>query len=82
MWIFLGLSFIPFLPLVEWGFLFTFIVVLVMLIRWQVKFSRIETIDRDYQQAKNSKNLALMLWLSALIVGFIIRPLVFMFLLR
>jgi hypothetical protein len=76
-WVFLGLSFIPIIPLVGWGFLFTFVAVLVMIIRWQVKFGGIQTKDPDYPRAKRSKNLALILWLAALIVGFVVRPLLF-----
>ncbi len=77
MWAFLGLSFIPLIPLVGWGFLFTFIAVLVMIIRWQIKFGSIKTKDTDYPRAKRSKNLALILWLAAFIVGFVVRPLLY-----
>jgi hypothetical protein len=82
MWVFLGLSFIPFIPLVSWGFLVTFVVVLVMFIRWQVKFGGLQTLDSDYVQAKSAKNLALVLWLAALIGGFFIMPVVHAFILR
>jgi hypothetical protein len=82
MWVFLGLSFIPFLPFVGWGFLITFIVVLVMLIRWQVMFRSVITSDPDYQKARRTKNLALILWIVALPTGFIIQPLVGLFLQR
>jgi fatty acid desaturase len=74
MWLFLGLSFIPFIPLVGWGFLFTFVIVLVMLVRWQVKFGGIKTTDPDYPRAKRNRNLGLVLWLTAL-VGFVVRQL-------
>jgi hypothetical protein len=77
MWAFLGLSFIPIIPAVGWGFLFTFAAVLIMLIRWQIKFSRIQTRDPDYPRAKRSKNLALILWLGAGVVGFVVRPLLY-----
>ena len=73
MWAFLSLSFIPFVPLVSWAFLFTFVAVLVMIIRWQLKFGRIKTDDPDYPRARRSKNLALLLWLGALFLNFIIR---------
>ncbi|HVG31807.1 MAG TPA: hypothetical protein VM911_01945 [Pyrinomonadaceae bacterium] len=82
MWVFLGLSFIPFLPFVGWGFLITFIVVLVMLIRWQVMFSGLITNDPDYEKARRTKNLSLILWIVALPTGFIIQPLVGLFLQR
>ena len=76
MWVFLGLSFIPFMPLVFWGFLATFVLVLVMFIRWQVKFGGLQTLDGDYVQAKSAKNLALVLWLAALVGVFFIMPIV------
>jgi hypothetical protein len=66
MWVFLGISFIPFIPLVGWGFVLTFFVVLAMLIRWQVKFGGINTADPDYSRAKRSRNIALVLWLVAI----------------
>ena len=75
MFVFLGLSLIPFVPFVYWGFLATFIVVLVLLIRWQVKFGSLLTSDADYKLAKRSKNIALILWLVAIPLGFLIRPL-------
>ena len=73
MWAFLGLSFIPFIPLVSWAFLFTFVAVLVLIVRWQLKFGRIKTDDPDYPGAKRSKNLAALLWLAAFFVVFVIR---------
>ena len=76
MFVFLGLSLIPFIPLVYWGFLVTFVLVLVMLIRWQLNFGKLLTNDADYKLAKRSKNLALILWLAAIPLGFILRPLV------
>jgi hypothetical protein len=67
MWVLLGLSFIPLLPLVRLGSEITFVVVLVMIIRWQVKFGGIRTNDPDYPQAKRNRNLALVLWLAAFV---------------
>ncbi|HEX3185774.1 MAG TPA: hypothetical protein VHQ94_13305 [Pyrinomonadaceae bacterium] len=75
MFVFLGLSFVPFLPIVYWGFVITFIVVLVLLILWQVRFGSLVTNDPDYQRARRSKNIALILLLVAAPLGFIIRPL-------
>ncbi len=75
MWAFLGLSFVPFLPLVSWAFLFAFVAVLVLIVRWQLKFGRIKTDDPDYPGAKRSKNLAALLWLGAFFVAFVVRPL-------
>jgi Ca2+/Na+ antiporter len=76
MFVFLGISLIPLLGIVYWGFLFTFVGVLVLLIRWQVKFGSLITSDDDYRLAKRSKNVALILWLVAIPLGFIIRPLI------
>src|ERR1700704_3138981 len=45
MFVFLGLSLIPIIPLVYWGFLVTFFVVLILLIRWQASFGRLITND-------------------------------------
>lgn len=75
MWALLGLSFIPIIPAVGWGFLLTFIAVLVMLILWHIKFGDLQTGDEDYPQAKRDKNLALALWLAAIPVGFVLKPL-------
>ena len=75
MFVFLGLSFVPFLPIVYWGFVITFVVVLVLLILWQVRFGSLVTNDPDYQRARRSKNIALILLLVAAPLGFIIRPL-------
>ena len=76
MFVFLGISLIPLLGIVYWGFLFTFVGVLVLLIRWQVKFGSLITSDDDYRLAKRSRNVALILWLVAIPLGFIIRPLI------
>ena len=76
MFVFLGVSFIPFLPVVYWGFVITFFAVLVMLILWQVRFGSLVTDDPDYKRARRSKNIALILLIIAAPLGFIIRPLI------
>ena len=76
MFVFLGLSFVPFLPIVYWGFLITSVVVLVLLIMWQVRFGSLVTNDPDYQRARRSKNIALTLLIVAAPLGFIVRPLI------
>jgi hypothetical protein len=82
MWVFLGLSFIPLLPVVSWGFLFTSVVVLILIIRWHIKFSSLKTGDADFPRARGAKNLAMILWLVAIPVGFILRPLLYAIALR
>lgn len=78
MYVFLGLSFIPLLGVVGWGFIITFVVVLILLIRWQVKFSGLNSDDADYQSARRSWRLSLVLWIVAIPLGFIIRPLIYL----
>lgn len=75
MWILLAISLVPFIPLVYYGFIFTFLVVIVLFVRWQVRFANINTSDPDYAKAKRNKNLSLILWLVALPVGFVAAPL-------
>lgn len=80
MWVFLGLSFIPFLGIFNWAFLVTLLVVLVLGIRWQAMFGSIITADPDYQRARRSWIIALMLWIAAIIVGFVIRTIIYLLL--
>ena len=76
MYVFLGLSFIPFLPLVSLGFVITFVVVVVLLISWQVKYSGLIISDPDYETAKSSWRTSLILMIVAAPLGFVVRPLV------
>jgi hypothetical protein len=78
MYVFIGFSYIPFIGVLGWGFLITFIVVLVLLIRWQVKFGTLVTNDADYLKARRSWRLSLVLWLVAIPVGFMVRPLTYL----
>lgn len=71
MLVFMGLNLIPFIPLVSWGFVFTFIAVIVMIIRWQAKFGGLQTQDLDYKTAKLSRNIALVLWIIVIPVSFV-----------
>ena len=75
MLVFLGISFIPFVPFAYWGFLITFVLALVLLIKWQAKFANLITNDTDYVQAKRSKNISFLLLLAAAPLGFVVRPL-------
>ena len=79
MWVLLGLSFVPFLPFIELAFVIVGIVVIVLAIRWQVKFNNLLTNDADYQAARKSWRTSLLLMLVALPVAFIVRPLVYFF---
>jgi Ca2+/Na+ antiporter len=77
MYVFLGLSFIPIIPLVGWAFLIIFVIVIVLLIRWQVKFGSLQTNDADYKTARRSWIVSLVLLIAAIPLGFIVRPIVY-----
>ena len=72
MYVFLGLSLVPFLPFVSWGFLIIFIIVIVLLIRWQVRYSGLITEDADYKSARRSWWISLVMLLGVPVI-FIIR---------
>jgi hypothetical protein len=76
MWGLLAVSLIPFVPWVSQAFLFTFVAVIVLIIRWQIKFGNINSSDPDYQRARSSFHLALILWLAAIPMGFVVVPLI------
>jgi hypothetical protein len=75
MWGLLAASLIPYVPWVSWGFLFTYVTVIVLIIRWHLKFGSINSSDPDYQRAKKAFFLAIILWCGAFPVEFIIKPL-------
>jgi hypothetical protein len=79
MWVFLGLTFIPFVPLVEFGFIITAFVVIVLVIRWQVKFGNLLSNDPDYEAARKSWRISLFLMLVAAPIAFIVRPVIYFF---
>jgi Ca2+/Na+ antiporter len=73
LYVFLLVSYVPLIGWIfGWGFLVTFIVVLVLLIRWQVRFGSLVTNDADYLKARRSWRLSLILWIIAIFLGFII----------
>jgi glucan phosphoethanolaminetransferase (alkaline phosphatase superfamily) len=68
MWVFFLVSLVPFVPLATWCFLVTFVAVIVMYVRWQLRFGYIEnTSDPDYAKAKRDRTVALALWLAVLL---------------
>ena len=63
----LALSLMPFISFWMYlGFVIIFFVVLILIIRWQIKFGRLETGDVDYQRARRLRNVAILLWLLAI----------------
>jgi hypothetical protein len=57
---------IPFMPF-GWGFTILFFVIPIWLIVWQLRFGRLQTVDKDYKRAKRDRLLPLVIWLPALI---------------
>ena len=80
MYVFLGLSMIPFIPIVFWGFLATFVVVVVLLVRWQIRYATLVSDDADYKKARRSWWISLAMVL-VLPVIFIIRSVIVVLLL-
>jgi hypothetical protein len=75
-YVFLFLSLVPFIPLVSFGFYIVFVVVVVLLIRWQVRFGGLNSSDQDFQAAKRSWMVSLVLMIVAAPLGFVVRPIV------
>lgn len=62
----LALSLVPFISFWMFlGFVIIFFVVLILIIRWQIKFGRLQTGDIDYQRARSLRNVAMILWVAA-----------------
>jgi hypothetical protein len=74
MFVFMAISLVPFISFADWGFLMSFFFVAVMAVRWQVNFGSLVTNDPDYVKAKQARNVAILLWVVAIPVGFILRP--------
>ena len=72
MFVFFGLSLLPFVPFVSWAFLGTFIAVIVLLIRWQIRYATLVTDDPDYKSARRSWWISLALLLGVIVI-FVIR---------
>ena len=71
-YVFLGITFIPMLGIFSWAVLITFFVVIVLLVRWQVRYGNLLTNDADYLSARRSWWISLIMIL-ALPVVFTIR---------
>jgi uncharacterized membrane protein YvbJ len=79
LWGVLAASMIPFVAFIFYASIFIFFALIFLIIRWQLRFSDINTADPDYRKAKRSKNIALLLW-AASIPGFIFREIFFLIL--
>ena len=56
------------------GFLATFVISAVLLVRWQLRFGDLLTNDPDYGRAKRSRNIAAVLVIGAIPIGIILSP--------
>ena len=56
------------------GFAVTFLTTLILLVRWQFKFSNLLTNDPDYLMAKRSRNVAAVLVIVAVPAGIVANP--------
>jgi hypothetical protein len=72
MYVFLGFGLV--FTFAYWGFLITFWMGLLLMIRWQVKFGELITNDPDYGKARRSKSISLLLLLGGLPLGILINP--------
>ena len=75
-YVFLGLSWSPFIPfLFFFGFLITLVIVIVLLIRWQLRYAGLITDDADYKSARRSWWISLALLLGVGVI-FIVRTVI------
>ncbi|HYK22059.1 MAG TPA: hypothetical protein VEV42_15070 [Pyrinomonadaceae bacterium] len=72
MYVFLGVSLVPLLGFAFWGFLITFVVVIFLLIRWQLRYGSLVTDDADYKTARRSWWISLALLIGVIAI-FIVR---------
>ncbi|HXC71368.1 MAG TPA: hypothetical protein VN644_15405 [Pyrinomonadaceae bacterium] len=72
MYVFFGLSMVPLLGFASWAFLITVVVVIVLLIRWQIRYRALITDDADYKKARRSWWVS-MVMLSGVPVIFAVR---------
>jgi len=72
MYVFLGVSLVPLLGFAFWGFLITFVVVIFLLIRWQLRYGSLVTDDADYKTARRSWWISLALLIGVIVI-FIVR---------
>ncbi len=73
MFVFLAVSRV--FGLAYFGFVATFVISVVLLVRWQVKFSNLLTNDSDYINAKRSRNFSVLMIILAIPAGIIFGPL-------
>jgi hypothetical protein len=76
MYVFLVVSLVPFIPLVSLAFTIVFVVVVILLVRWQVRFGGLTISDPDFETARRSWKTSLIAMIVAVPLGFGVRPLI------
>ena len=72
MYVFFGLSMVPLLGFAFWAFLLTLFVVIVLVIRWQIRYRGLITDDADYKKARRSWWISLVLLMGVPVI-FVVR---------
>lgn len=72
MFVFLAVGLV--LTLAYFGFLATYVISVVLLVRWQLEFGTLLTNDPDYSKAKRSRNISALLLVVATPLGLIASP--------
>ena len=72
MFVFLAVGLV--LTIAYFGFVATYIISVVLLVRWQAEFGNLLTNDPDYSKAKRSKNVSALLLALATPIGIIVSP--------
>ena len=72
MFVFLGVGVV--LTLAYAGFVVTYFISAVLLVRWQIEFGNLLTNDPDYLKAKRSRNISVLLLAVATPLGLIASP--------
>jgi len=67
MWTFFLLGFIPLLMPFVWASNAMFFAIPVGLIYWKVRFGKLQTVDKDYVQAKRDCRTAFLIWSPAMV---------------
>lgn len=71
--VFYALSWIPFVGgFAVWGWLFLVFAIPIMLIRWWVKFRALQTADPDFENARRTTIVALVIWSVMMIIWFVV----------
>ena len=60
--VFYLVSWVPFLGISGWAFLILMLAIPVLFFRWWIKYSSLETVDADFEEAKRQSVIAIVIW--------------------